>query len=476
MPEWEECINKQTPYLLTDINKDIKLIFYQKDGKTYCFEYADIEGLLQNSKNPYTRKNLPEKFLNELRRLRETEEYKQELEKEDNDENIRINQMKTEINTVLNQIDPYISVDQFLTIIKDNPDYSILPATVDINDNDAIVRYLYNNRTFIIRDNNLAYLIVKFAFNEEAIHDERISENDRTALIDFNTTVKNILIRVSSLKEQILQSVRNNDTVTLRRLRILHGATANDVRTNNNYAFRFSSKNGYINILKELREGYGLNADDARAEDNYALRWACMNGHLEVVKYLIEEFELTVTDARAKDNWALRGACSNGHLEVVKYLIEEFELTVTDARAEDNFALRGACSNGHLEIVKYLKEEFALLTADDARANYNYALRYACAGGHLNVVKYLRKEFNLTTDDARAEDNWALRGACRFGHFQVVKYLREEFRLTDDDARANDNFALRKACQYGHLDVVKYLREEFGLTAEECPQNCIGCE
>jgi len=57
---------------------------------------------------------------------------------------------------------------------------------------------------------------------------------------------------------------------------------------------------------------------DIIADDNYAVRWASEYGHLDVVKYLVEHG----ADITADNNYAVRWASLNGHLEVVKYLVE----------------------------------------------------------------------------------------------------------------------------------------------------------
>ena len=57
-----------------------------------------------------------------------------------------------------------------------------------------------------------------------------------------------------------------------------------------------------------------------RSGNDYAVRWASGGGHLEVVKYLVEKCG---ANARAENDEAVRESFAWGHLEVVKYLIEE---------------------------------------------------------------------------------------------------------------------------------------------------------
>jgi ankyrin repeat protein len=55
---------------------------------------------------------------------------------------------------------------------------------------------------------------------------------------------------------------------------------------------------------------------DIHANNDYALRWASAKGRLEIVKYLVE----AGTDIHANNDEALRSASENGRLEIVKYL------------------------------------------------------------------------------------------------------------------------------------------------------------
>jgi hypothetical protein len=86
---------------------------------------------------------------------------------------------------------------------------------------------------------------------------------------------------------------------------------------------------------------------DLHLYDEYALRWASENGHLEVVKLLLENG----ANLHIEHDCVLRWASWNGHLEVVKLLLENG----ADLHADDDYALRSASVNGHLEVVELLK-------------------------------------------------------------------------------------------------------------------------
>ncbi len=150
--------------------------------------------------------------------------------------------------------------------------------------------------------------------------------------------------------------------------------TLEDIRSLDNYAFRYASYYGHLEIVKYLitfGEGAsppemiekGLTLEDIRSFYNFALIWASSNRHLEVVKYLYN-LGLTLDDIRSKDNAALRWASESGHLEVVKYLIDK-GLTLKDIRSENNYALKWASENGQIEVVKYLEETIKILKAKE---------------------------------------------------------------------------------------------------------------
>ncbi|AGF85745.1 repeat protein [Moumouvirus goulette] len=145
-----------------------------------------------------------------------------------------------------------------------------------------------------------------------------------------------------------------------------------DIYINDNYALKWASTIGYLEIVKYLVES----GADIHVDDDYALKWASNNGHLEVVKYLVEN--------GAKDNYgyALVWASEGGHLEIVKCLIENG----ANIHALDDKAFRLASKNGHFEIVKYLLEHGA-----DIKSGNDYALRWAFKKRHTQIIFYLLK-------------------------------------------------------------------------------------
>ena len=65
---------------------------------------------------------------------------------------------------------------------------------------------------------------------------------------------------------------------------------------------------GYADVVKLLLPH--LNENDIKSEDNYAFRYACQNGYIEVVKLLLPY--LSREDIKSKYNFAFRWACIMG--------------------------------------------------------------------------------------------------------------------------------------------------------------------
>jgi len=130
-------------------------------------------------------------------------------------------------------------------------------------------------------------------------------------------------------------------------------------------------------VIKDLiQEGANVHV-----QEDYALRWASKFGHLEIVKLLLENG----ADVHAGKDCSLIWASAIGHLEVVKILLENG----ADVHARDNCALMWASENGHLEVVKLLLESGADVHGLNDCA-LTYAAENAAAYGHLEVVKLLK--------------------------------------------------------------------------------------
>ncbi len=69
-------------------------------------------------------------------------------------------------------------------------------------------------------------------------------------------------------------------------------------------------------MVKYLVEQHGANV---RADDDYALRFASERGHLDVVQYLVEQG----ADIHADNDDAVRRASRNGHFHILSYLMDQ---------------------------------------------------------------------------------------------------------------------------------------------------------
>ena len=148
--------------------------------------------------------------------------------------------------------------------------------------------------------------------------------------------------------------------------------------TNATNKLMFGSYKGKLDrVIISLKNGANIHG-----QSDYALRYASENGHLDVVKYLVE-FKPDGANIHAQNDDALRWASNNDHLDIVKYLVE-LKPDGANIHANDDDALILASKNGHLDIVKYLVGADANIHAQD-----DYALLWASYNGHIEVVKYL---------------------------------------------------------------------------------------
>ena len=94
--------------------------------------------------------------------------------------------------------------------------------------------------------------------------------------------------------------------------------------------FREACKSGDISeVERYIREG-----GDPSANSNYAIRWASANGHIDVVRLLLSDKRV---DPSADNNIAIRCASEHGHTEVVKLLLSDRRVDPSD---DNNVAIR----------------------------------------------------------------------------------------------------------------------------------------
>lgn len=122
-----------------------------------------------------------------------------------------------------------------------------------------------------------------------------------------------------------------------------------------------------------------------QSRNNYAIRYASCNGYLDIVNLLLADSRV---DPSANDNFALRMACWNGHAKVLSALLADSRV---DPSANDNEAIQKASRFGHLEVVKLL----LLDSRVDPSANDNYAIWFASWHDHTDVVKVLFADYRV---------------------------------------------------------------------------------
>ena len=99
---------------------------------------------------------------------------------------------------------------------------------------------------------------------------------------------------------------------------------------NNEFArnrFQKMCKIGNLHSAQWITQYFDLTREDVRSNNNYALRYSCENGHLEVTQWLTQYFNLTQEDARSNDNYALRWSRRNGHAHIIDWLKNTFGIS-----------------------------------------------------------------------------------------------------------------------------------------------------
>lgn len=466
------CNNTDTSFnVIADMTKDEDILSYTDDkGVVHCFEAKEVDDLLTRRTNYYTNQNLPKTFVKELKSYRKSESYTRSIAIA-NRTIVPIDETKRKIDEIDELLhnrglsdnsggDAYITVDQFL-----KGDKRYWPWNYRSLDGKAVVNNMYNNRNTKVKDWYLVYVVIKYASDQEKIHSEATSDDDKELANEYTVQYRRVIDKFFpeiDVNKMVIETCKNGRIAKLDKLVNRFSLTIDDIRANDNQALRTVSTSGHVNVLNYLKEKFGLTANDARANNNELIRLSSANGYIDVLEYLKEKFGLTINDVRTDDNGALRFAAMNDHVDTVEYLKEEFGLTANDARSDNNDALRWVSVGGHVDVLRYLREGFGL-TADDARVYNNYALRMAARNGHVDILRYLREGFGLNAKDARSSNNAAFKMAAKKGHLDVLKYLREGYGLTLKDIRSDNNEALRYATRKGRVGVIRYLKEDLSV-------------
>ena len=174
----------------------------------------------------------------------------------------------------------------------------------------------------------------------------------------------------------LVYSITTEDVVLLATLLQLQDFDPSDA---DNFAIRFASENGYLEVVQLLLQNERV---DPSADDNYAIRLASYNGHMDIVRLLLQDVRV---DPSADNNFAIRWASESGRLEVIQLLVQDERV---DPSAYDNCSLKFASENGHLEVVQLLLLDERV----DPSAEGGYAMKLASRNGHYGILQILSKD------------------------------------------------------------------------------------
>jgi hypothetical protein len=222
------------------------------------------------------------------------------------------------------------------------------------------------------------------------LKNEQLTKNNLVFLMNiadenlFNDVVKHILYQKN---KDIVLFLIENDKIT---------------KSLSLHLFQFIVNNNFLDMFLEL----DYNKFDIHVDEEYALRWSSHKGRIDIVKFLVENG----ADIHAKDDFALQWASNNGHIEVVKFLVGKR----ANIHANQDHALTVSCLYGYIDIVKFLVENGA-----DIHAKSNSPLTWSCQRGHINVVKFLVEN----GANIHANNDNALHLSSENKCIEVIKFL-----------------------------------------------------
>lgn len=140
-----------------------------------------------------------------------------------------------------------------------------------------------------------------------------------------------------------------------------------DCSMDDNFAIRFSSRNGYSKIVEMLLK---IPSVDPCANNNEAIIFASKNGHIQTVDLLLKDKR---SDPSAINNKSLIDACFNGRVDVVKRLLLDNRVNPSD---RGNLAIKYALQQGHKIIVSLLLKHDRFINDEDV---------YYCSNNNINL-------------------------------------------------------------------------------------------
>ena len=451
-----EGINCENEYTLSDFEtKNLpggRLLLVKEKDSVYCFDKNnDLDELLREKKNPFTRTPFNEEILEELNESKLDGLYSLEVEElEDELDNlffgkdyavieIKVSDLKAEIEKLI----------RALELADYSYEASLVPSFATDFDREQYLLYSPSEEwrkvmQTILEDENrdkVALRVLK-AINLNI----QLNEEPNVAIYETSLHLKNFFNKIElenefdqERRDQLTREIDENEQYIDVRYKPVYAPSA-----------IHSARVGDLEQLRYLFEGVDIESDYAFE----LLQVALERGHLDVVKFLVSKG----ADVKRKDgpgNTPLHLASREGHLDIVEFLI--LEGANVKARNElKRTPLHLTSIGGHLDVAKFLVSEGADVKKRDAIGNT--PLYLASHYGHLDVANFLVSK-GADVNQKNMDGVTLLHIASEVGHLNVVKFLVSEganVNTKNEDGEA----PLHLASEEGHLDIVKFLVSE----------------
>ena len=377
--EWKQkqgkCSNPMGFLVDPNLLLDKQIVLYQDPERldlVWCFEKEAIPYMLEKQQNPYTHQQFSEEFLTYLKTIKDHPEavtldnmireiFGESVEMEIPEKERKI----TAINRVLDKIDVYLDLDDFL-----RSPYKYLPH--DIRDNEEkTIDYLYNNRSQIIDGIPLIFAIVKYEDNMRKIDDDETPTDEKKLAKKQNNQLLAYILRpvLGEIAISIDEASRDGDIRLLERWK----NSGLDLKYSDS-AMDDASQNGHVNVLE-----WWKNSDlDLEYSDN-AMEWASQNGHVNILEW----WKKSDLDLKYGP-WAMDWASQNGHVNVLEWWKKSDLDLKYDPRAMDR-----ATKNGHINVLEWWKNSDLDLKYTDTESGHKDVMEWWMHSGL--DLKYIRK-------------------------------------------------------------------------------------
>src|SRR5438477_627703 len=90
-----------------------------------------------------------------------------------------------------------------------------------------------------------------------------------------------------------------------------------------NVIFTNACIKGQFEFVKYIINEYTAHDINVHSDNEYAFRFSCRNGHLNVAQWLVDTFD--DINIHIYDEFAFVSSCENGHLNVARWLVSRFK-------------------------------------------------------------------------------------------------------------------------------------------------------